>query len=231
MRAVGYVRVSTQEQAREGISLEMQAHKITQYAHLHEMDLIDIIRDEGISAKSVEARPGVLRLLDMVTSRKVEAVIVFKLDRFARNTRQALEIAELMRKKEVALHSITEKLDTDSAIGEFFFTLMASLAQMERKLTGERIKATMERKRERGEKTGGEVPYGYRALPSIENGRTVRKLVPIAHEQKMVNRVKELRKGGHTLRNIIGILNAEGFHPRKGKRFSTAVIGRILRAA
>ena len=129
VRSIGYIRVSTQEQAREGISLEMQAHKITQYARLHEMHLIEIIRDEGISAKSIEARPGVLRALDMVSSRQVESVIVFKLDRLARNTRQALEIAELMRKKEVALHSITEKLDTDSAIGEFFFTLMASLCK------------------------------------------------------------------------------------------------------
>lgn len=231
MRAVGYIRVSTQEQAREGISLEMQAHKITQYARLHEMQLIDIVRDEGISAKSIEARPGVLRVLDMVSSRQVEAVIVFKLDRLARNTRQALEMADLMRKKGVALHSITEKLDTDSAIGEFFFTLMASLAQMERKLTGERIKATMDRKRQRGEKTGGEVPYGYRAVASIDGDRTVRRLMPVAHEQRMVRRVKQLRRGDHTLRSIIEILNVEGFHPRKGRRFSTAVIGRILRAA
>lgn len=227
MKAVGYTRVSTQEQVKEGMSLEMQTHKIMQYAGLHEMDLVEIISDEGISAKSIDGRPGVLRVLHLVTSRQVDAVVVFKLDRLARNTREALDVAELMRKKNVGLHSITEKLDTESAIGEFFFTLMASLAQMERKLTGERIRAILHRKRERNEKTGGECPYGYRAVPSLENGKMVQKLVPVIHEQEMVRRVKELRRGGHTLRNVISILGAEGFHLRKGKSFSTAVIGRI----
>ena len=169
MRAVGYVRVSTEEQSREGVSLDTQAAKIRAYADLHDMDLVGIIEDAGISGKSIKARPGIRAVLEMVKARKVDAVIVYKLDRLARNTIECLEMAKLMDKSGCAEHSISEKLDTQSALGRFFFTLTASLAEMERGLISERTKAALAQKRANGEKTGGDCPYGYKAV----NGKLV----------------------------------------------------------
>ncbi|MBI4962482.1 MAG: recombinase family protein [Desulfomonile tiedjei] len=232
MKAVGYIRVSTDEQVRDGVSLDMQAHKIRQYAELHDMDLVDIIADEGISGKSIDIRPGVQKVLQMVRTKSVGAVIIFKLDRLARNTREALDMAELMKRKQVGLHSITEKLDTESAIGEFFFTLMASLAQMERKLIGERTKAALQRKREKGEKTGGRTPYGYRKIEKglNSNGQTIYGLEPEPKEQKVIDRMRQLRRGDHTIHSIINILETEGVSAREG-RWSTALVHSLTQTA
>ncbi len=120
MKTLGYIRVSTEEQAKHGISLDMQRSKIVAYADLEDMDLVEIVADQGISGCNIKGRPGIQQVLEMVKSRQVKAVIVYKLDRLARNTIEALQVAKLMDRNGVALHSITERLDTKSAMGRFF---------------------------------------------------------------------------------------------------------------
>jgi DNA invertase Pin-like site-specific DNA recombinase len=156
-RAVGYVRVSTEEQSRK-VSPEMQAAKIRTYAELNDLELVDIIEDAGISGKSIKARPGIQEVLNMVKARKVDAVIVYKLDRLARNTIECLNMAEGMDKAGCALHSISEKLDTQSALGRFFFTLTASLAEMERTLSVNGPPRRLHRNERTARRPGGIVP-------------------------------------------------------------------------
>lgn len=224
MKAIGYVRVSTEEQAKHGISLDMQRTKIGRYAELEDMDLVEIVADEGLSGSTIKSRPGIQKVLQMVKRREVDAVIVFKLDRVARNTIEALKIARLMDRKGVALHSICERLDTQSALGRFFFTLMASLAEMERGIISERIRAAMDRKREKGEACNNNPPYGFRIVD--------RKVEPDLHEQKVIQRIVELHCMGHTIFRIINTLKEEGFVNRRGKPFGkTQVHNLILRNA
>jgi len=223
-RAVGYIRVSTEEQSREGISLEMQAVKIRQYAELNDLNLMEIIEDAGISGKSVKARPGIQKALSMVKARNTDAVIVYKLDRLARNTIECLEMAKLMDKAEVALHSISEKLDTQSALGRFFFTLTASLAEMERNLISERTSAALAQKRASGMKTGGACPYGF----TVDKGG---RLVPNPREQRAIRRIHELRSMGYSYQRIADALVREGIFTRKGTPFRETQIIRILKAA
>jgi len=219
-RAVGYIRVSTEEQSREGISLDMQAAKIRAYAELNDLELKEIVQDDGISGKSISARPGIQTVLSMVKARKVDAIIIYKLDRLARNTIECLSMAEDMDKKGVALHSITEKLDTQSAMGRFFFTLTASLAAMERDVISERTTAALAHKKSNGEKCGGLCPYGYRAIEG--------KLVPHIPEQRIISRIKTLRAEGESTRAIVKRLQEEGIHTRKGTTFSQSQVMRIL---
>ena len=221
--AVGYVRVSTGEQAQEGISLEMQAAKIRAYCELNDLTLLEIIEDAGISAKNMTGRPGFQKALATVFSGKADALVVYKLDRAFRSTRDALDVAEDLNKGGKSLHSITEKLDTTSAIGEFFFTLMASLAQMERKLIGERTAAALAQKRANGEKTGGQCPYGFRSVDG--------KLVPDVAEQSVINLIQSFRAAGESTRSIARRLHEEGFTTRKGTPFSQNQVFRILKAA
>jgi len=220
MKAIGYIRVSTEEQARGGVSLDMQRAKIKTYAALEDMELIEIVGDEGISGCSIKIRPGVQKVLQAVRDKRVDAVIIYKLDRLARNTVEALEIARLMDRKSVALHSITEKLDTKSALGRFFFTLMASLAEMERGIISERIQAAMERKREKFEPCNNNPMYGYR----IEDW----KVVPDPEEQAIVRRIHSLRSEGHTIWGIKDILTSEGIVNRRGKPFGKTQIHNII---
>ena len=99
-------------------------------------------------------------------TKQVDAVVVYKLDRIFRSTTDALETTRLFEKWGVSFHSIEETLDTQSAMGRFFFTLTAALAEMERRIIGERTKAALSHKRKRNEKTGGDVPYGYDLSPA-----------------------------------------------------------------
>jgi len=224
LKAVGYIRVSTEEQSREGISLEMQSNKIRKYAELNDLDLIDIVKDAGISAKSIKGRPGIQAVLEKVKARKVEVVIVYKLDRLARNTVECLEMAKLMDKAGVALHSISEKLDTQSALGRFFFTLTASLAEMERNIISERTAAALQQKKANGQFTGGEPPYGFTVG---DNGV----LIPDTGEQGIIENIKCLRNAGCSTRGIAELLVLQGVGTRKGTAFTQTQIVRILKAA
>ncbi|MBM3299979.1 MAG: recombinase family protein, partial [Deltaproteobacteria bacterium] len=207
-RAIAYTRVSTEEQGRDGISMDMQAAKARAYADLNDLDLVMIIEDRGISAKNIKARPGIQEVLRLVKARQIDAVIVYKLDRLARNTIECLEIAQTMDKHGVALHSITEKLDTTSAMGKFFFSLTASLAEMERNIISERTSAALAHKRARGEKTGGFVPFGFES----NEGR----LIPCPTEQRIINRIRDLNRNGFSTREIAATLNSEQTYTRRG---------------
>lgn len=127
-KAVGYIRVSTEGRAERGVSLEASQAKIEAYAALKDLHLVEIVEDAGVSARSLN-RPGMQWLLGMVHRKKVEVVVILKLDRMFRNTVDALQTTQVFDRKGVALHSIQKNLDTQSALGRFYFTLGASLGR------------------------------------------------------------------------------------------------------
>ena len=210
MKAIGYIRVSTEDQAKEGVSLDNQEAKIRTYADLKDLELVGIIKDAGISAKNLN-RPGAQEVLKMARKKKVEAVIVYKLDRMFRSTIDALETTKMFDRWNIAFHSIQETLDTQSAMGRFFFTLTAALAEMERGIIGERTKAALAHKRANGEKTGGGVPFGYSL------GIDGRILMENPEEQKVILLIKRLRRRGHSLRSICRELETQGYLTKTGK--------------
>jgi site-specific DNA recombinase len=175
------------------------------------MELIEIIADGGISGCSIKGRPGIQQVLEKVRNKEIRVVVVYKLDRLARNTIDALEMAQLMDKRGGALHSITERLDTKSAMGCFFFTLMASIAEMERGIISERIQAAMDRKKEKEEACNNNPPYGYQVI----YGR----VIPDLQEQKAIRRILELRHQGNTLFGIVENLTNEGIFTERKRWF------------
>ena len=209
MTAIGYVRVSTEDQAKEGVSLDNQKAKIEAYCQLKDLELTEVVEDAGISAKNLR-RPGVQKVLRMARKKKADAVVVYKLDRIFRSTVDALETTKMFDKWGVSFHSIEETLDTQSAMGRFFFTLTAALAEMERRLIGERTKAALSHKRSRNEKTGGDVPYGYDLTPAGI-------LVKNDSEQKVILLIRKLKKDGYSLRKICRELEQEGHVTKRGK--------------
>lgn len=202
MKAVGYVRVSSEDQAKEGVSLEAQKNKIRMYAELKDMDLTEIIEDAGISAKNLK-RAGAQRVLEMARSKEVEAVIIFKLDRMFRNTVDALKTSEELDTLGVALHSINENLDTKSAMGKFFFTLTAALAEMERNIVSERTVVALQHKKSRNQRIG-HIPFGFRLAADgihLEEDET---------EQWILSEIRILKDQGLSLRKIADELNSRG---------------------
>lgn len=220
MRAVGYIRCSTPGQVKFGVSLEAQRDKVKTYAMLKDLDLIEVVEDAGISAKNM-LRPGVQQVLNMVARHEVEAVIIYKLDRMFRSTVDALETTKFMDKHKVALHSISESLDTRSAMGQFFFTLVAALSELERRLISERTKTALAHKK-KSRKVYGQIPYGFK--------RVGNDLVEDDEEQSVIKLVLRLRRKGFSMADIANNLNSQQIKPKRGDVFHPMTIKGILNA-
>jgi site-specific DNA recombinase len=228
-QAIGYCRVSTQEQAEQGISLEAQEARIRAYATMRGLELVEVVVDAGVSAGKyrLEARDGGRRVLAAVRSRTVRHVIALKLDRLFRHTIDCLTTVHAWDKAGVSCHLIDmggASIDTASAMGRMFLTMAAGFAEMERNLTAERTTAALGRKREKGERVGC-LPYGTQLDADGVH------LIDYAPEQAVMATVRELRAGGLSYRAIAGELNARGLTNRDGGKFLHTQIVRMLGAA
>lgn len=208
-RAVGYVRVSTEKQASEGLSLEAQRARLEAWATAHGFELVSIHVDAGLSGSRADNRPALQGALDAACDGGA-ALVVYSLSRLARSTTDAIQIAERLRKSGADLVSLSESIDTTSAAGRMVFKMLAVLAEFERDLVSERTAAAMAHKRSRMEYNGGEVEFGYRLAADgvhLEEEPT---------EQKVLAMVQELRAGGLSYRAIGRHLEAAGAASRSG---------------
>ncbi len=223
MIAVGYVRVSTDRQADQGVSLEAQEAKVRAMATVQGVNLTEVIVDGGESAKSLK-RPGLQRLLAMVETGKVQAVIIAKLDRMTRSVQDLCSLIELFEKRKVALISVAESLDTGSAAGRLVITIMAAVSQWEREAIGERTRDALQHKRSNGERVGN-IPYGFQLA---EDGKH------LAHqptEQELLAHIRALSSQRLSMRAIATQLNGEGHTTRRGTPWRLESIARILKAS
>ena len=196
MKAIGYIRVSTQGQVEDGVSLDAQEAKVRSWANLNNVSEVVIFRDEGISGKRSDNRPGLDSALKTVG--KGDALICYSLSRLSRSTRDTLLIADSLTKKEADLVSLSEKIDTTTAAGKMVFRMLAVLSEFERDQISDRTRFALAHKRENGEKTGGSEPYGFNSIKG--------KLYDNAEEQKTIGLILELSKQGKSLRGICRIL-------------------------
>ncbi len=233
MKVNGYVRVSSAKQAKDGLSLKMQGERISAYAQAKGLELNCIYYDDGVSAKSIHLRHGFKACLDEVYSGKVAGLIVFKLDRAFRSTQDSIATAEKLNKLGRDFISVSESIDTTSAAGKLFFSMMSAFAQFERDVTSERTLAIMKDKQERNEKTGGHVPFGFGVEEKVQAGkdRPLKVLVPEPTEQKIIARIHELKADGHGFRAIARELNQEGYQTRTGAVWSDVLVAKIYRRA
>lgn len=219
MKVIGYVRVSTDEQAREGISLENQKAKVESYCSLHDLELVNTIEDAGKSGKDLN-REGMKALIESIKSRQINAVIVYKLDRLSRKVIDTLNLIELMRKNNITFHSITDNIDTKTAMGKFFLNVMASLAQMERDLISERTKDALQHKISRNERAG-QIPYGWTLA---KDGKT---LLQNKGEQEVISLIKTFSNKSLSYRSICSALTDRGIKPI-GKKWHPQTVKNIL---
>jgi site-specific DNA recombinase len=223
MRAIGYVRVSTDKQADRGVSLEAQQEKIRAMAVVHGAELIDVVVDAGESAKHLD-RPGMGRVLQMVRAGTVDTVIVVKLDRLTRSVRDLADLLELFTRRGVSLVSVAESLDTSSASGRLVLNIMVSVSQWEREAIGERTRDAMRHKSAKLEFVGN-APYGYRLAADK------RHVEAEPGEQAVLLRIQRLRKNGKSLRKIADQLNRQGLRTRAGTPWRFEYVAKLAKAA
>jgi DNA invertase Pin-like site-specific DNA recombinase len=217
-RVVAYIRTSTDKQE---ISPEAQKAKISAYAELYELQLVETVVEVG-SARSLD-RPGLQRALAMLKDGSVTALLIVKLDRLTRSVADlGRMLEEYFASGEHALLSVSEQIDTRTAGGRLVLNVLASVSQWEREVIGERTKAAMQHKIAMGEFIGGQPPYGSRLGPDGV------RLIESAEEQEVLAAARRLRAAGLSLRSVACQLNAEGLRSRKGKRFTHSQVARMV---
>src|ERR1035437_6182636 len=184
-------------------------------------ELLEVIVDGGESAKSL-SRPGLQRLLSLVSACKVESVIVARLDRLTRSVKDLCGLLELLEKKKVALVSVAESLDTSSAAARLVITIMGAVSQWEREAIGERTRDALGHKKKNGERVGN-IQFGYRLAP---DGKHVE---PDPGEQAALGEIGRLRKPGQKLRGIAAALNGQARRTRRGTAWRHEHIARIIK--
>jgi site-specific DNA recombinase len=214
-RAIGYIRVSTEKQADHGVSLEAQREKLEAYAKLYDIELIDLVVEQG-SAKSLQ-RDGLQEALSRLGS-DADALLVVKLDRLTRSVADLGRLVETYF-QDHALLSVGEQIDTRSAAGRLVLNVLASVSQWEREVIGERTSAAMQHMRSLNKYTGGKVPYGYDLVDGelIENGA----------EQGVIKLVAKYKGKGLSYRRIASVLAEAGHKTRKGRAWHPQQIANI----
>lgn len=218
-KTLGYIRVSTEDQAREGVSLAAQEARLRAFCTGTDRQLDDIITDAGISAKNTD-RPGLQRILEGVRSGEVGCVLVLKLDRLTRSIRDLADLIELFAKHDVAFVSVQESLDTGSAAGRMITNLLGVLAQFEREQVAERTAFALAHKRQ-SKRVYGRVPFGYE--------RKGDQLIPVAAEQRALKHIRKMDAQGVSYRRIAAWLSENGCTPKNGaKVWHAASVRKLL---
>lgn len=185
IRAALYIRVSTEEQVRDGYSLDAQKAHLIEYAKKNGYVIADLYADEGISArKTYKKRKEFMRLLSDVEAGKIDLILFIKLDRWFRSVADYYKVQEVLDAHGVGWRATTEQYDTTTASGRLYVNIRLAVAQDEADRTSERIKFVFDRKVAESQVIGGALPMGYRR----ENGR----LVINEEEAEIVRRVFEL---------------------------------------
>ncbi len=209
VRVATYARVSTQEQALEGTSLEFQDSQLAAFCQLQGWTIINSYTDPGFSGKDGN-RPGLERLLSDVKIGLFDKVVVYKLDRLSRNLRLLLDIEQKLRSYGVSLISVKESVDTSSPTGKMMFQMFGMVAEWERETIIERTKSGKLQRYKDGCWAGGRVPYGY----AYDKG--TKKLIVDENSARIVRRIYAEYSDGRTLYSICAGLNKDKI-PGRGK--------------
>ncbi len=214
LTAIGYIRVSSQEQAAEGISLEAQRAKIEAWAEATDATLMEVIEDPAVSgSRPLAERPGGSRIAAMLDQRapSVDAVVISRLDRLGRNASETLAHLHRFANGKLGLVSILDRLDLSTPQGRAMAGVAAVFGQLERELIGQRTAEALARLQAEG-KPYSALPFGF-----IRQGD---RLLPHPDEQRVIKQILELRYSRCSFREIASWLNGESIPAKRGGSWS-----------
>jgi DNA invertase Pin-like site-specific DNA recombinase len=219
--ALGYIRVSSEEQADSGLGLEAQRQRIAAYCAMKGLRLAEVFEDPGISGgKPLASRRAGSQLLAAANKSRA-LMIVAKLDRLFRSVADAANVIADFDRKGIQLVAIAESFDMCSPYGRAMAQMASVFDELERAMIRERTLCAMNVKRSRGERISGHAPYGW---DFGSDGR----LVENSAEQKGIARMRQLHTDGSSYRGIATRLEADGILPKRGKRWAHTTVKSIL---
>lgn len=218
MKVALYVRVSTEEQAEEGYSIEGQIKTLTDYCNKNDFVIAQIYKDEGLSGKSTD-RLGLQSLLSDCTNGSFQKVLVWKISRLARKQLDFLNIIEIFKQNNINFFSLSEAIDDSTPTGTAMLQMMGTFAELERNQIVENVKMGMNQRAREGKWNGGSI-LGY----NCENKR----LIINENEANIVRRIFYLYISGKGYKAIAHQLNREGYKTKRKKEFSITSVRTIL---
>jgi DNA invertase Pin-like site-specific DNA recombinase len=208
-RVIGYVRVSTEEQAASGAGLEAQRAAIIEEAKRRGWHVVEVIEDAGFSGKSLK-RPGIVAALDALAKKRADTLVVAKLDRLSRSMLDFAALIARATREQWALVALDLGVDTTTPSGEAMANMMATFAQFERRLIAERTRDALAQRR----------------LAGVRLGR------PRRLSSDVLLRIVEERAGGRTLDSIASGLNDDAVPTAHGgKRWYASTVRKALQSA
>jgi len=219
LRAALYVRVSTEDQAREGFSIEAQLKRLRAYCRARGWEVVREYIDDGYSGREIN-RPAYRRMME--EKDHWDVVVVLKMDRIHRNSKNFTTMMELLGEWGKEFNSMQESFDTTTAMGRFVMDIIQRIAQLESEQIGERVKMGMAEKARNGDGyLGFGEPYGYRYLAG--------RLIVNEEEAAVVRRIYSMYLEGSSLQSIANSLNREKIPSKRGGSWSKQAVGKILR--
>ncbi len=215
-----YARVSTEEQAREGQSIENQIDRLTAYAKFQGWQNVQVFADYGESAKNMD-RPEMQRLLKLIKRNKIAVVATMAVDRLSRDLLDMLQFVELCEDHRAAYVCAALNFDTGTPIGRMVLQILAAFAEFERSMISTRVKSNMMDIAEKQGRYLSVPPFGYE-LDEHKN------LVIVPEEAEWVRRVADMYIAGHGYRAIAIWLNENNVRTKKGKTWYTSTVRQML---
>jgi site-specific DNA recombinase len=221
-----YYRVSTEEQATFGVSLEQQENSCRKHVKEIDGEIDRVFHDDGVSAKTT-VREGLQAMLAYCAKnyKKIDFIIVYKVDRLSRNVNDYSNILVLLNKLNIKLISVTEAID-ETPVGQFIGNFMAANAQLDNQIRGERVRDCMQTKLEKGY-------WQWKAPTCYKNTKTKagEKIVtPDPERRQHAGWIfDEFAKGIFTLEEVRVAVNERGLRTEKGNEISPQLISKIIR--
>lgn len=211
-----YIRVSTEDQAREGHSLDEQLDRIKAFCKFKDYKICKVYREDGKSAKDMKGRPEFQKMINDLCNGVIDTICVYKLDRLTRSIKDLEEILILLEEKNCDLVSVTEDINTSNAFGKFFVRLVILLAQLEIEQTRERTIMGLVGTVKQGIPIG-KLPLGYKRDENNKDPKLRKRAIINEEEAPTVRRIFNLYLKGYSEYSIAKILKEEGNNLMKWK--------------
>ena len=218
-KVIGYVRVSSLVQKEKGNSIPNQIEKIKSYCKLNGYELVDILKDDGISGMSKSKRKDYLKLIDIMEDRNIDGVVVNDLSRIGRKMSDVVEFVDIIKKKQIEFHSIKEGINNVSNVGGLIINILSSINQFEVAMLRNRISEVRQYKKSK------DLVYGNLIYGKSKDGN---RLIDNIDELKTIKYMKYLRKKGYSYFKISDRLNKRNIKSKNGNQWYGSGVRNVL---